>query len=73
MKSIITATVLALAFITTSCNKEADWMCTCTIDGKKTDAIMFDIKKKEAKKRCKDLENNTYYDVKNCGLSGKEK
>lgn len=54
-----------------SCNKEGDWKCTCNVDGKQTDFLMFDTKKKEAKRKCNDLESNTTINAKNCRL-GKE-
>lgn len=71
MKSTITIILLAIAALVSSCNKEGDWICTCTVDGKKQDLITYDIKKKEAKSRCRDVENKLP-NYKGCRLTGEE-
>lgn len=63
---------LATLMIATSCNKEADWQCKCDIDGQENIMIVTDVKKKEARSQCKDLENNTHYTITNCKLAGKD-
>lgn len=72
MKFTIVIALLAGCLVLTSCNKEGDWKCTCNIDGKETETITYDTKKKDARKKCQDLENNKLYDIKGCRLSGKE-
>lgn len=63
----ITATVLATAFIT-SCNKTANWKCTCIKDGKTVyEAVSNNTKKKSARKSCEMMEQE-FTDAK-CSLS----
>lgn len=72
MKIIKLLVLVTLGFISTSCNKEADWECKCDIDGKENTLVIFDETKKDARAECKDAENNTVYKITNCRLAGKE-
>lgn len=72
MKGIITIALIAIIAATTSCNKEGDWICACNVDGVKTDIPIYDTKKKEAKSKCRDLENNTSISVTGCRITGQE-
>ncbi len=71
MKTIIVFSLLATSIILTSCNKESDWVCTCTVNGQKTQGVLFDYKKKDAKERCKNISDTSSL-VKDCRITGEE-
>ena len=53
-KSILAATFLvASAFVFTSCEKEDNYTCTCTLDGKPLASEVFtNVTKSDAKAKC---------------------
>ena len=57
MKQVITA-ILGLALTSgavafgTSCNKEQDWNCKCTVNGNESTSVIRDKTRKEATAEC---------------------
>jgi Tfp pilus assembly major pilin PilA len=76
MKTVSKIALLALVGLSfTSCNKEKDWKCTCTLNGKENTGTLPGRTKKDAKAECKDAENNgsTTMVITNCHLDGQDR
>jgi hypothetical protein len=75
MKTQKIITFLAILIISASCNKEKDWKCTCTLNGKENTGTLPGRTKKDAKAECKDAENNgsTTMVITNCHLDGQDR
>lgn len=74
MKTVSKIALLALVGLSfTSCNKEKDWQCVCTVNGSKTTGIIHDETKKDAREECKKVEQNTLATITDCHLDGPEK